>query len=334
MNLPEEAFSTSLTASEFRTLVAICHLMPSGGVLRVSHKELGILTQSSPNTLSRAVQGLVKAGLLSVEQSRRNLGKLSTNVYKLTAPSIKNGERVVTQSSTKNGVPTHDYSSSNSSNSNENYSNSNESITSPDGEVVLKEVPVGKWVQYGEDTSGDDEIGGFGLFDDEKPAVEKKKLRNDKRDPKTRGRRPEHDWTPNDVAAEFSFLLGRKFPLLPGLVHVGKLGGALARNRKQYGITAPIELEVMRMFLSDSRNFHQAMDQPHFLYRKFLRMFTTHLDEALRNLGLPPRHTEGMPDTANAMVEEYVFASDGTKFDNSMFGRQELDDYERKLGKR
>jgi hypothetical protein len=332
MILPDEAFSSNLTATEFRALVAICHLMPSDGVLRVSHKELGILTQCHRNTLSRAVQGLERAGLLSVEQSRRNYGKLSTNVYKLTAPSFINGARLITQPSTINGAPTYDYSSSNSSNSNKNYSNSNESITSQ-SEVVFKEVIVSsskRWVPQGDDTSGDDSIGGVGLFDDEKPAV-KSKLSTDKRDPKTRGRRPEHEWTPADVAAEFSFRIGRKFPLLPGLVHVGKLGGALARNRKQYGVTAAVELELMKMFFDDTRNFHQAESQPHYLYRKFLRTFTTHMDEALRNLGLPPRHTVDMPDTVSAMVEEYLFASDGRKFDNSMPGRAALERYEIKL---
>ena len=185
-----------------------------------------------------------------------------------------------------------------------------------------------KWKPRGEDTAGDDEIGGVGLFEDEKPAAVKHKLSTDKRDPKTRGRRPQEEWTPADVAVEFSYQLAKKYPYLPGLLNTGQLRGALAKNRKQFGITAVIELEILRMFMADDSK--HRIDQPQLIYKFFLRMFTTHMDKALANLGMPTRRElSGVVD--DEPVEMYVYASDGRAFDNSMFGRRQLEKYEGKL---
>lgn len=334
MILPEEVWSIQ-KPSEFRTLVALCHLAASDGSVEVSLEELGILTHSSRESLRRALRGLEERRFIRTGRTRRNLGKLSTNKYIL----CHKNEAWLAHPSHKNEASTHDQVvprdlDSNSSNDSydSNYSNCNESITSQ-GDVGFKEVVVSnpkRWVPAGEDTSGDDDIAGIGLFPDEQP-IAKSKLSTDKRDTKTRGRRPEAEWTPADVASEFSFKIGRKFPLLPGLVNVGNLGGALARQRKQYKITAVVEMEIMRMFFDDVRNFRDAEKAPHYLYKRYLRMFTTHLDEALRNAGLPPRSTVDMPDTVSAMVDEYLYASDGRKFDNSMPGRAALQRYEVKL---
>ena len=56
-----------------------------------------------------------------------------------------------------------------------------------------------------------EDLAGFGLV--ENRDAPQPKIR--KSDPKTRGKRPEHEWSPMDVAAEFSFRVGRKYPLLP-----------------------------------------------------------------------------------------------------------------------
>jgi hypothetical protein len=335
MILPEDVWLIK-KPSEFRTLVALCHLAASDGSVEVSLEELGILTHSSRESLRRALRGLEDQKFIRTGRTRRNLGKLSTNKYVL----CHKNEAWLAHPSHKNEASTHDQvvprgisSITTSSNNDNNYSNCNESITSPNGEVSFKEIVVSKskrWVPAGEDTSGDDELVGVGLFPDEQPTA-KSTLSTDKRNPKTRGRRPESEWTPNDVASEFSFMLGRKFPLLPGLVNVRNLGGALARQRKDYKITAVIEMELMRMFFDDPRNLRDAEKTPHHLFKRYLRMFTTHLDEALHNVGLPPRSTLDMPDTVSAMVDEYIYASDGRKFDNSMPGRAALQRYERKL---
>jgi hypothetical protein len=101
-----------------------------------------------------------------------------------------------------------------------------------ESEIQLKEiqVPMRKYEDDG------DNLAGFGLV--EPKDAPQPKIR--KSDPKTRGRRPEHEWTPMDVAAEFSFQVGRKYPLLPGTVSVKTLSGALAKFRKQYETNALI----------------------------------------------------------------------------------------------
>jgi hypothetical protein len=199
-----------------------------------------------------------------------------------------------------------------------------------------KEIPVtSKWRPRGEDTTGDDEIGGFGLLEDEKPAAVKHKLSTDKRDPKTRGRRPQEEWTPVDVAVEFSFQLSRKYPLLPGLINTKNLSGALASQRKQYGISAPVEMEIMRLFLGDERKHHDwnVGENYKLLYKRYLRMFTTDMDKALNNLGMPSRRelADVGAVVASEPTSEYVYASDGRAFDNSMPGRKSLERYEERL---
>lgn len=188
-----------------------------------------------------------------------------------------------------------------------------------------------RWYPKGEDTTGDDSIGGFGLFEDEKPAVQKMSLSTDARDPKTRGRRPQENWTPSDVAAEFAFLLGKKHPYLPGLVQSRELRGALAQNRKKYGITAVIEMEIVRMFLADARMHADAEKNPQYLHRRLLKMFNTHMDEALHNLGMPTRKQLSNVEVDDGERSEYVYASDGREFDNSIVGRKSLTRYEEKL---
>jgi hypothetical protein len=196
-----------------------------------------------------------------------------------------------------------------------------------------KEVHVGseRWKPKGEDTSGDDDIGGVGLFEDEKPAAVKHKLSTDARDPKTRGRRPQENWTAADVAVEFSFQLSRKYPYLPGTFQTSPLRGALAKNRKQYGITPLIELEILRLFLGDSRNHKDAEQKPDLLYKRYLKMFQTHMSEALKNLGMPSMKELADVDLVHEKTEEYVYASDGQAFDNSIPGRYMLQRYEDKL---
>lgn len=283
--------------------------------------ELSILSRSNPESLRRGVRGLERAGLVTTVRTKRNYGKLSKNKYILSIPAHDSVDLKDT--------PAHDLVVSTvdkvvnlTINSNEVSNNKNTTYS-----YVEEEKMSTKWRPEGESRTGDDEIAGFGLFD--KPEETKVKLSTDKRDPKTRGRRPQAEWTAIDVASEFSFLLGKKFPLIPGLVSVRKLSGALAKNRKQYKITALVELEIMQMFFNDQRNYQDAMKNPHYLHGRYLRMFTTHLDEALENLGLPARNAE-LP-TEISKREQFVYASDGKRFDNSLPGRTALRKYEQEL---
>ena len=168
-----------------------------------------------------------------------------------------------------------------------------------------------------------DDLTGFGLVEP-KDAPQPKIRKND---PKTRGRRPEHEWTPMDVAAEFSYQVGRKYPLLPGTVSVKQLSGALSKFRKQYGTTALIELELLRLFMADEDNFRQIGDEAPFLYKKFLSSFGKKMNQARENLGL---------NKVTAKIEtepkaKTLVASDGRVFQNSMSGRAQLERYEKKI---
>jgi hypothetical protein len=328
MGLNEELTLLSLTDSELRTAIALRYLVDATGRFKGSTEELQELTHYSAETLRRVFRGLENKGFLTITRTKRGGGKYSVNEY-LVSPSLMPVGWSVEPSHTSVGT-THGQSSSNS------YPVVSKLITNNRGKTRSgrKEIIVGgvkRWMPEGDDTSGDDNIGGFGLFDDEKPAAVKQKLSTDARDPKTRGRRPQEEWTPSDVAAEFAFLLGRKYPYLPGLVQSRELRGALAANRKKYGITAVIEMEMVRLFLGDARMHQDAEKNPQYLHRRFLKMFTTHMDQALQNLGMPSRKALAQVDVADDERMEYVYASDGREFDNSIVGRKAMQRYEEKL---
>jgi len=174
-----------------------------------------------------------------------------------------------------------------------------------------------KWEDDGDD------LAGFGLV--EERDAPQPKIR--KSDPKTRGKRPEHEWTALDVASEFSFRVGRKYPLLPGTVNVRQLAGALSKFRKQYDTNALIELELLRLFMADERNFKNVGDEAPLLYKLYLASFKTKINQARENLGLKK---------INAVLEPVVkmgtlVASDGLVFQNTIAGRAQLERYEKKL---
>lgn len=284
--------------------------------------ELGVLTGYGRESLRKALRGLEEACLVATTRTKRNYGKLYKNRYTLLPipeklASIK-PEKLASTRDSHIGI------------SSLYIKDINIYDLDAKNNGLKEETLVTKWRPAGEDTSGDDEIGGIGLFEDEKPAVVKHKLSTDKRDPKTRGRRPEHEWTPADVAVEFAYQLGRKYPLLPGLFKTKELTGALRQNRTKYGVTALIELEILRMFLGDSRMHSNDMSQAQYLYKRYLKMFTTHMDQALMNLGMPSRQAL-VADVDEEDIDEYVYASDGREFDNSLSGRAAMERYEEKM---
>jgi hypothetical protein len=172
-----------------------------------------------------------------------------------------------------------------------------------------------------------DDIGGFGLLEpkeDSKPAPRKS-------DPKTRWRRPKEEWLPADTAAEFAYEVGKKIPWAPGIVNQRNLALALAKQRKQYGITPMVELEILHAFLADEDSFRDVGDKVPHLYKKYLGMFRTHLNYAHEKLGL---HKAGVTVTVPSEVQSVVLtASDGTEFDNTIAGRAFLKKHEEQLTK-
>lgn len=178
----------------------------------------------------------------------------------------------------------------------------------------------------------DDNVGAFGLFDSEfaeknaGPVVSK-------RDPKTRSKRPQAEWTAADVASEFSSRVYKVIPGVPNLVNTDKVRGALSRIRKQFDSNALIELELVKMFFEDPWLVREGSEKPQFITGRFLKMFTSHYDQALRNLGLPERQGPSEADTAYDGVSDFVYASDGRRFDNSMPGRLALAKYQERVKK-
>jgi hypothetical protein len=189
-----------------------------------------------------------------------------------------------------------------------------------ESEIQLKEIQV-PMRKYNDDDG--DNLAGFGLV--EPKDAPQPKIR--KSDPKTRGRRPEHEWTAMDVAAEFSYQVGRKYPLLPGTVSVKSLSGALAKFRKQYETTALIELELLRLFMADENNFKNIGDEAPFLYKMFLASFGKKMNQARENLGL--NKITAKLDTTPTSAR--LLASDGRTFQNSISGRAQLERHEKRL---
>lgn len=321
----EEKFFTPLSASEYRLLDVLC-LLSKDSVTRVSMEDLARHTQSSEESVRRSLRGLESKQLVATTRTKRNLGKLSYNEYTLIAPSHKNVEKV----EPPHNLPAHKNVGSTAdididiTISNKEV-NKTTSYLVPKGTKRRKEfILVNRWPDE------DDAIGGFGLFENE--VVDKSpSAKVSKRDPKTRTLRPQEEWTAADVASEFASRLYKAIPGVPNLVNTGNVRGALAKMRKQYDSNALIELEVMKMFFEDPWVQSQGRDKPSYLAGRFLKMFANNFDQALQNLGLPPRQGPSEKAVSSTPRVEFLYASDGEQFDNSMPGRLALERYEESL---
>jgi hypothetical protein len=316
--MPSEAYSANLTDYQFRLLAVLCHLSGSRGSLRIAAGELCVLTGNvHVKTVRRGLKALEEAGFISRKVVKKGGG--------LQGPSlIKIGNSNVHPAGDANVHPTGGKvtNSRNSHIANKPLvpnSQSSYKLKDFESEIQLKEiqVPMRKY-----DDDGDN-LAGFGLV--EPKDAPQPKIR--KSDPKTRGRRPEHEWTAMDVAAEFSYQVGRKYPLLPGTVSVKSLSGALAKFRKQYETTALIELELLRLFMADENNFKNIGDEAPFLYKMFLASFGKKMNQARENLGL--NKITAKLDTSPTSAR--LSASDGRTFQNSISGRAQLERHEKRL---
>lgn len=311
--MPSEAFYADLTDYQFRLLATICHLTGSRGPLKASARELAVSTGNvHPKTVRRALQALERKGLICRQNSKKGGGLQSSSLIWVGDANVHPTHGYVT-----NGYLSHPAIRPLVPN-NHNSQDSNK-LKEFETEGFTKEIKVRmrKWEDDGET------LAGFGLV--EPKDAPQPKIR--KSDPKTRGKRPEHEWTPMDVAAEFSFQVGRKYPLLPGTVNVKSLSGALAKFRKQYDTTALVELELLRLFMADETNFKSIGDEAPFLYKKFLSSFGTKMNQARENLGLKNINAK----IAKTETSDTLTASDGRVFQNSLSGRVQLERYEKRL---
>ena len=331
MQIPQGAYSSNLTDYQFRLLAFMCLNSGSDGRLQASVAELGSQTgKSSDRTVRDALKALETKGFFTVVNTRRANGYKGKNVYQLTQnyPS----ELTVDYPSGVSQL-TVDYPSSpdkviNSSDSNitdiqlvpsSNTTNSNK-LKYSESEIRREILIPMKGYDDGED------LAGYGLVED-RDAPQPKIRKND---PRTRGKRPEHEWTAMDVAAEFSYRVGRKFPLLPGTVNVKQLSGALAKFRTQYQTTPLLELELLRLFMADERNFTDVGDEAPYLYKRFLASFRTKMNQARENLGLS-RIASKEFDESPKISASVLTASDGRTFQNTMSGRAQMKRHEERL---
>jgi hypothetical protein len=321
MKLPVEAYSADLTDFQFRLLATICHLAGSEGRLETTNAVLGTQTGNvTEKTVRRGLLALEEAGFIKRSKTKRANGYRGKDILDITSPT---GPAEAQEIGASNVHTSRDYRLRSHIANKPLVPNSQDSNQLKDirnVNVSMKEIKV-PMRRYEDDS---DNLAGFGLVE-ERDAPQP---RIGKSDPKTRGKRPEHEWTPMDVAAEFSYRVGKKYPLLPGTVNVRQLSGALSKFRKQYNTTALIELELLRLFMADERNFEQIGDEAPFLYKKYLASFGKKMNQARENLGLTK---------VNAPVETSVkigtiTASDGRVFQNSLSGRAQLERYEKRLG--
>ena len=285
---------------------------------------MGIETGNvNEKTVRRALIGLEKAGLISKTRTKGANGKDSLLSVDISGPVDSARTNEAQDDWASNVRTSHDYKSRSHTANKPLVPNSQDSYQLKDlgntKSVSLKEikVPMRKYEDDGED------LAGFGLV--EPKDVPQPKIR--KSDPKTRGRRPEHEWTPMDVAAEFSYRVGKKFPLLPGTVNVRQLSGALSKFRSQYQTTPLIELELLRLFMEDERNFKGVGDEAPMLYKLYLHSFKTKINQARENLGLAK--ITAPKETASSAAT--IAASDGRVFQNTISGRAQLERHEKRL---
>jgi DNA-binding Lrp family transcriptional regulator len=269
------------------------------GETRLTMDELSEMTGMSRTTLWRALTVLTDRGLVETTRTKRNLGRLYKNRYKVlnfetsTADQGNNNDYI--NQSTKLVIV-----------KNTSYS------FRADG--AGKEIMVNKWKEEDEDQMS------FGLLDE--PTISTEKV--SKADPKTRFVRPQAEWTAMDVACEFASRLYDNVRGVPNLVNTMKLRGVLAMNRKKYDITAEHELAIIEKFFGDQRNINLIKKSPRNTIGIFLAYFTNNIGSI---------RTEVTIGSAIELAEsiEYLYASDGTRFDKSLSGRANLDYYEKKL---
>lgn len=307
----------SLNVTEMRTLLALRHLADPKGKVKVTMEELGILTKYSRESTRVALRGLEARGLVDTHRTKRNLGRLYKNEYQLVQENLASDD-----DATKNlpvEVPEILASTADISNT-----SNTDNVLVKDTSYLLaawgrteqfKEVKVvNRW------KDDDDDVAGFGLLDSD---IEKKQApkKVSKKRPVNRMLRPEAEWTPQDVATEFAMMLYQNCKAHSGPVDSNKLRAILAGNRNRYKLTATTELEVLRRMFYDDEAVRSIQKSPENGYKIYLNWLMAHVNQTANG-------TVAIDESA---PEEYVYASDGKTFDNSVPGRIDLKEYEATL---
>ena len=333
MGQSDELLLLSLSPNEMRTLLALRHLADMNDKAKVTMEELGILTGYSRESLRLAVRGLEERNLIATNRTKRNLGKLYKNEYQLL-PEFWEKPEILASTESENTpnrelklpekLASTDSTAILSNTDNQDTKDKKDYVFFITPQAYREEKVVNRW-------NDDDDIGGFGLLEGEVPGSQKKGpvARNN---PRTRHQRPQDQWTSNDIASELASRLYENVRGVPGLINVAKLGPILGKYRKDYDTNALIELEVIEMMVTDPVMLAKVKRDPANAWRMFLGLLTTRGQQAKENLGMEDETVSVPAGFDKPADSSYVYASDGKRFDNSMFGRNSLKRYEEKIG--
>ena len=326
MELPDKLLDLGLTPNSLYLIATLKRYENRWGTVELSIEQLSEFTRWSQATVKRELSTLKTLTLLIVTRKKRNGGKYHYNIYQLNLPEIASelpsspeiNCEPLTSPTTVLPEITSELSTVSLSTNMTTKQTSNKQLSTTyliETSTSMKEriSMVNKW-------NGDDDIAGVGLFEDEQlPAAQK----YNKRDAKTRHWRAKEEWTAADVATEYSLRLNKKIIGIPNLVSVSRLTPILAKYRKDIGTTAALEMRIMDMFFDDERNIVALRKDvskaiPYFLHA--LKVNMVQAQETLPSTQVDTERSTG-----------YVYASDGTAFDDSMGGRKNLTKYEKSL---
>lgn len=316
MQIPDEVLDLGLKPNQFYLLAVLFRHANKSGLVELTMEQLTDLTALSRTTLWREMTVLEGLGLVDTHRTKRNLGKFWKNKYQLLSPCFTDETKgvdievqvdlpcFVDETSTADSNITADLLVTTKV-ENTTYSLG---ARAPKKEIIV----VGRW------KDDDEDLAGVGLLDFDAPVAAKK---ISKRDPKTRRQRPQEEWTPADVASEFSSRVYDKIRGIPGLVNTNALRGALAANRSRFEMNATLEMELLERFFGDERNLAAIKGSPKKAHGIFLNYITMNVSKVV----------EAFEMTADDKEEHYIYASDGKRFDKSLPGRRDLKEYEEKL---
>ncbi len=316
MEIPDKVLDMGLRPNEFYLFAVMNRMADSGGNVDATMEILGEATGLSRTTLWRDMSVLESKGLLAIDRTKRNLGRLHKNKYRLINPCFTNEHEGVDKAPDAEIVCFTDATSTADSNTAIVATGTDKTIVKNASHSLGAQAPeenklVNRW------SDDDDNLAGFGLLEGELPAKEKQQKAK-----LHRSERPVDEWTAQMVASEFASRVYSKILGVPGMVNTKRLAIALATNRKKYGTTSALEVAAMDKFFSDTRNIATLRKFPKNSHGIFLNAITHFAAESSESTAV-----------AQVEVTDYIYASDGRQFDNSMPGRAALERYEEKLRK-
>lgn len=328
--MPKDLNRDIRSNAHFRVAVALYDLADSRGNIQTSTKALTEITGVSESTLTRAFRDLEQHGYLVTTRTRKGFNKFAFNEYRvllgpkdepvesnwdlLGAPNPRTASLNVgvEDSNLPVFVSLKDEQSTavpgNSETLTTSTNNQNKEILRISNQSVKKRKVK---------NSGTKQI-----FNTSKKNSKIWAFTPDPKDFNTRALRPKGSWSNWDIAAEFADRLHARYPDRPALINKTRLAKALLPMRSPYNSTPELELALIDWFFDDNHKVGLAEREPEKVLGTFLNMFKTNMEKARSAVAYAARYAD---------VPDWVYASDGKRFDNSMPGRFALKEYESEL---